>query len=99
MKDLDGLDPTDPRFDELLDKLMTEIRHHVEDEETDLFPAPPDVQRSRTRRSRREDRASEESCANPAAPSAPDKPPMNKILAPGAGLIDKMRDALSGRTT
>ncbi|MET9354649.1 hemerythrin domain-containing protein [Streptomyces sp. NPDC006617] len=30
-------------------------------------------------------------------PSAPDKPPMNKLLAPGAGMVDRARDALSGR--
>jgi hypothetical protein len=30
-------------------------------------------------------------------PSAPDRPPANKILGPGVGLIDRMRDALSGR--
>jgi len=32
-------------------------------------------------------------------PSAPDKPPANKILGPGVGLIDRMRAALSGRNT
>lgn len=30
-------------------------------------------------------------------PAAPDKPPANKILAPGAGLTDRVRDALAGR--
>jgi hypothetical protein len=29
-------------------------------------------------------------------PSAPDTPPLNKLAAPGAGLIDRIRDALSG---
>jgi hemerythrin superfamily protein len=38
MKDLDGLDSTDPRFDQLLTKLMHDIRHHVEEEERDLLP-------------------------------------------------------------
>jgi hypothetical protein len=32
-------------------------------------------------------------------PSAPDKPPANKLLAPGAALVDRMRDALTGRQT
>ena len=32
-------------------------------------------------------------------PSAPDRPPANKILGPGVGLIDRMRDALTGRNT
>ena len=30
-------------------------------------------------------------------PAAPTKPPANRILAPGLGLVDRMRDALSGR--
>lgn len=30
-------------------------------------------------------------------PSAPDKPPANKLLAPGTGLVDRARDLLSGR--
>ena len=32
-------------------------------------------------------------------PNAPDEPPWNKILAPGAGLVDRVRDALTGRAT
>ena len=100
MKDLDGLDPTDPRFDELLGKLMHEIRHHVEDEESDLFP--------RMRQACSEEdlielgekimRAKETAPTRP-HPAAPDKPPMNKLLAPGAGLVDWMRDALTGCST
>ncbi|HUR08087.1 MAG TPA: hypothetical protein VM347_36465 [Nonomuraea sp.] len=30
-------------------------------------------------------------------PSAPDTPPGNKLLGPATGLIDRLRDALSGR--
>jgi len=30
-------------------------------------------------------------------PLASDRPPLNRLLAPGAGLIDRMRDALNGR--
>jgi hypothetical protein len=30
-------------------------------------------------------------------PAAPDTPPANKLLAPGAGLVDRLRDALTGR--
>jgi len=32
-------------------------------------------------------------------PSAPDKPPLNKVLGPPVGLVDRVRDALSGRAT
>lgn len=48
MKDLESVDPSDPRFDELLAHLTSTIRHHVQDEENDLFPgcAPPRLARS-----------------------------------------------------
>ncbi|MGH3099114.1 MAG: hemerythrin domain-containing protein [Streptosporangiales bacterium] len=32
-------------------------------------------------------------------PKAPDEPPANKFLAPGAGLVDRVRDALTHRPT
>jgi hypothetical protein len=38
MDELDGREPDDPRFEELLAKLMAAIRHHVEDEEGKLLP-------------------------------------------------------------
>ncbi|MDQ3886340.1 MAG: hemerythrin domain-containing protein [Actinomycetota bacterium] len=100
MKDLDGMDPTDPRFDELLGKLMSEVRHHVQDEESDLFPRLREAcaETELVELGERVVRAKESAPTRP-HPSAPDKPPMNKILAPGAGLVDKMRDALTGRTT
>jgi hemerythrin superfamily protein len=100
MKDLDGVEPTDPRFDELLGKLMSEIRHHVEDEEADLFPR---LQQACDEAELVElgDKIVQAKQAAPTRPhpAAPDKPPMNKILGPGAGLVDKMRDTLTGRTT
>jgi hemerythrin superfamily protein len=100
MKDLDGLDPTDPRFDELLTKLMGDIRHHIKDEEEDLLPK---LQAACTADQLR-DLGQKVIAAKVKAPtrphpSAPDKPPANRILAPGMGLVDKMRDHLSGRTT
>ncbi|MCV2457821.1 hemerythrin domain-containing protein, partial [Streptomyces sp. ICN988] len=30
-------------------------------------------------------------------PSAPNTPPANKLLAPGAGMVDRARDLLTGR--
>ncbi|OZM77183.1 hemerythrin domain-containing protein [Pseudonocardia sp. MH-G8] len=100
MKDLDGLDPTDPRFDELLGTLMSEIRHHVQDEESDLFPRLQAAcdEAELVDLGEKIVRAKEIAPTRP-HPSAPNTPPANKILGPGAGLVDKMRDKLSGRTT
>src|SRR5919199_6428522 len=38
MNDLDGVDPTDPKFDADLSQLISAIRHHVREEEGNLFP-------------------------------------------------------------
>lgn len=38
MKDLEGMDPDDERFDALLTKLIKDVRHHIKDEEDDLLP-------------------------------------------------------------
>ena len=38
MKDLEKVDPDDARFDDLLTQLITDVRGHVGEAETDLFP-------------------------------------------------------------
>ena len=100
MKELEALDPSDSRFDELLTQLTATIRHHVQDEENDLFP------RLRAACAREElvelagkVEAAKKSAPTRPHPAAPDHPPANKLLAPGTGLVDRMRDALSGRPT
>ncbi len=99
MKDLDGLDPSDSKFDQLLVKPMEDIRHHV-GEEDDLLPKPQSActQEQLNDLGEKVLKAKEMAPTRP-HPSAPDTPPANKILGPGAGLVDKMRDRLSGRST
>jgi hemerythrin superfamily protein len=100
MKDLDGLDATDPRFDELLSKLMQDVRHHIQDEEKDLLPRLQGACSDEQLRDLGEKvlRAKKSAPTHP-HPSAPDKPPANKLLGPGAALVDRMRDALTRRST
>jgi hypothetical protein len=100
MKDLDGLDPEDPEFDRLLGKLIEDVRHHIEDEETDLLPKLQAACSSEDLQDLGEKvlRAKALAPTRP-HPAAPDKPPANKLLGPGAALVDRMRDALSDRAT
>ncbi|CAL9651261.1 hemerythrin domain-containing protein [Streptomyces lavenduligriseus] len=98
MKDLEGCQADDPRFDTLMTQLMSEIRSHVTDEEQNLFPrleaaCPPDALMELGDKVRR----AKQTAPTRPHPSAPDTPPANKLLAPGAGLVDRLRDALSGR--
>lgn len=100
MKDLEGVEPTDARFEELLRTLIKDIRHHIEEEETKLLPRLRSACSADELRELGQKvlRAKEIAPTRP-HPSAPDRPPANRILAPGMGLIDRIRDRLSGRTT
>ena len=100
MKELENTDEGDPKFDALVRTLIEDIRHHVEDEETDLLPKLRGAcdGAELTELGKKFERAKKMAPTRP-HPSAPDKPPANKILGPGVGLIDRMRDALAGRNT
>ncbi|UUU20140.1 hemerythrin domain-containing protein [Streptomyces sp. DSM 40750] len=98
MKDLERCEADDPEFDQLITQLMTVIRAHIQDEESNLFP--------RLRESCSADvlnglgekvRTAKKTAPTRPHPAAPDTPPANKLLAPGMGLVDRMRDALTGR--
>lgn len=100
MKDLDGLAADDDGFDEQVRNLIADIRHHLEDEEEDLLP--------RLREACDDDELEElgekvlqakKIAPTRPHPSAPDTPPVNLVLDPGMGLVDRLRDALTGRTT
>ncbi|WP_217237965.1 hemerythrin domain-containing protein [Streptomyces sp. AC555_RSS877] len=98
MKDLEGCAAEDPEFDRLVGMLMSEIRSHIADEEENLFPqlrvaCPPEALDTLGDKVR----TAKKMAPTRPHPSAPDTPPANKLLAPGAGLVDRMRDALTGR--
>lgn len=98
MKDLESRDAGDPEFDRLVGMLMSEIREHIADEEQNLFPmlrascSPEQLDQLGDKV-----RQAKKTAPTRPHPAAPDKPPANKLLAPGAGLVDRLRDALSGR--
>lgn len=99
MARLMGMDSGDPEYNELLHNLISDVRHHIGDEEQDLLPKLKESCSAE----QLEDLGKKVQDAKRTAPTrphpmSPDKPPANRILAPGAGLIDRMRDALSGRT-
>ncbi len=97
---LDGMDPKDPLFDTLVRQVAATIRHHVTDEETDLLPrlrAATDREEM-VELGRKFEQAKKIVPTRP-HPNAPDHTALNKILGPGTGIIDRMRDAMSGRST
>ncbi|WP_326599543.1 hemerythrin domain-containing protein [Streptomyces sp. NBC_01803] len=98
MKELERHDAGDPEFDRLMDKLMSEIRSHMQDEEDNLFPALR-ICCSEEELERLGDQVRHAKRTAPTRPhpAAPDKPPFNRLLARGTGLVDRARDLLSGR--
>jgi hypothetical protein len=98
MKKLDGLDPTDPSFETLMQELQTAIRHHIKEEETDSFPKfRQAVDQAELDKLGSTVQALKKIVPTHPHPMAPDHPPFNALLAPGAALVDRVRDLLTGR--
>ncbi|MFI7440437.1 hemerythrin domain-containing protein [Nonomuraea indica] len=98
MKRLEALEPGDADFWPTMESLMRQIRHHIQDEENDLFPRLRAASSAEelTELGAKVQRAKKMAPTRP-HPSAPDTPPGNKLLGPGTGLVDRIRDALTGR--
>lgn len=98
LKDLEGLDATDPRFEDLIGRVITEVRHHMREEERRLLPRLQEAcGTAELLDLGRLVVSAKESAPTRPHPSAPNRPPANLILGPGVGMIDRLRDALSGR--
>ncbi|MYT28592.1 MULTISPECIES: hemerythrin domain-containing protein [unclassified Streptomyces] len=98
LKELEGRDPQDLDFSRLMVKLRTEVTAHVRDEEHRLFPQLREGVHSFILESLgRKVREAKKSAPTRPHPSAPSTPPANKLLAPGLGLVDRVRDFLTGR--
>ncbi len=98
LKNLEGLSADDPQFDDLVAKLKLEVSEHVRDEEGRLFPllaaaCTPEALDELGDKVR----TAKKTAPTRPHPSAPDTPPGNKLLGPGAGLVDRARDLLTGR--
>ena len=100
MKQLEAVETSDPRFTELLTQLQTILADHVADEETEQFP----LLRARVPRAELVEMAQKVESAKKLAPTrphpaAPNNQVFHKLVGPGVGLVDRLRDKLSGRST
>ncbi|MER6090996.1 hemerythrin domain-containing protein [Streptomyces bluensis] len=98
LKELEACEPGDAQFDILVARLRSSVAAHVKDEEDRLFPlladaCPPEGLDGLGEKVRK---AKKIAPTRP-HPGAPDEPPLNKLLAPGTGMVDRARDALTGR--
>ncbi len=98
MTNLESLTPDDAGFWPTVHELISSVRHHVQEEENDLFP------KLRAACSKQDlqdlgDKAEQVQKIAPTRPhpSSPSEGTALAAVAPGAGMIDRVRDALSGR--
>jgi hemerythrin superfamily protein len=98
LKRLEKLDADDPGFDDELAELMKEIRHHIEDEEGEMFAHMRQVMDAGELR----DLGAHVEGFKKVAPTrphpnVPNEPAPRLAAGPAASLFDRMRDLASGR--
>jgi hypothetical protein len=95
---LEKLDADDPSFDDELATLMEEIRHHIEDEEGEMFAHMREVMEEdelRTLGERVE--AFKKVAPTRPHPNVPNEGLPRAAAGPAASLFDRMRDLATGR--
>ena len=100
MKRLEGTETRDPRFDEVVREMTEALRHHARDEETEQFPRlRKDVPRDELVRLREKVEAAKAAAPTRPHPGSPNAELFHKLAGPGVGLVDRLRDRISGRRT
>ena len=97
LSELEDLDPAHERFDAKVTVLMENVRHHVEEEESDFFPKV----RRELGRTALADLGQALADAKKSAPTHPhprasDAPPVNAVVGAIAGVVDRVGDNISG---
>jgi hemerythrin superfamily protein len=100
MKELEGCDAGDPRFLELVREFRGKLHHHATDEETEQFPKlRASVPREKLVQMREQVERAKKLAPTRAHPAAPNSELFHKLVGPGVGLMDRVRDKLTGRNT
>jgi hemerythrin-like domain-containing protein len=97
---LEKLDADDPAFDDELATLMGEIRHHIEDEEGEMFAHMRQViDADELRRLGGRVEAFKKVAPTRPHPNVPNEALPRTAAGPAASLFDRMRDLATGRGT
>ena len=98
LSELAGMDPTDERFGAKVTVLTENVRHHVREEEGELFPEV----RSEMGRKALVELGGELQKAKRTAPTrphprSPDEPPGNALVGPVAAVVDRAINAVKAK--
>ena len=101
LKRWESLDGDDPEFMTVYGEIKKGLLHHIdEEEEPKLFPE----MQAKLSKEQQEELGQKITQAKKLAPtrphpSAPNEPPMDKVLGVPMGIVDRIRDKMSGRQT
>lgn len=95
LSELSKMEPDDERYDPKMKVLMVSVRHHVQEEESALFPKA-----TRMLRRQLDELGDQMAKAKKLAPTrphprAPDEPPGNYLAGPMAAMADRAKDLVS----
>jgi hemerythrin superfamily protein len=100
LKRLEKLDADDPGFDDELGTLMKEIRHHIEEEEGEMFAHMRQViDADELRKLGERVEAFKKVAPTRPHPNVPNEALPRAAAGPAASLFDRMRDLATGRGT
>jgi hypothetical protein len=99
LSELEKMSPADERFDAKLTVLMESVRHHVEEEQDELFPKARRLLGAKllAELGSRMEKAKKLAPTRP-HPRAPDQPPGNMVAGTMASIVDRGRDLIAGIT-
>ena len=98
LKKLEGVSADDAEFTQLLGQLETILRDHVDDEENKQFPGlRAQIPREDLVGMAKKVEAAKKIAPTRAHPLAPNNPVFHKLVGPGVGLVDRLRDKLTKR--
>ena len=99
LNDLDSMTAEDDGFSERMHELMEEVRHHVGEEENDIFPAIREALTTEELedlgKQLQQVKATVPTRPHPKAPTSPGK---KAAAAPAVALVDRIRDAIRHAT-
>ena len=101
LKKWEGMAGDDPEFMPTFHKIRDGLLHHIdEEEEPKLFPEMKAAlsTEEQAELGKKIVKAKKLAPTRP-HPAAPDEPPLNKVVGVPTGILDRIRDAMSGRST
>ncbi|MEO6158922.1 MAG: hemerythrin domain-containing protein [Ilumatobacteraceae bacterium] len=97
LSELSAMEPTDESYDAKVTVLIENVRHHVREEESEMFPKVRDELGRKALSELGEALAVARSTApTHPHPRLPDGPPANAVIGSVAGVVDRVSDNISG---